>query len=936
MYKYINKYKGEIITFISSFLLLLIVFFLVGALDNTVIISDMETQTFPLFKHLLLFLNGKTGYFNYNFGLGDSYYGIILYYLFSPFNILIFFIKNFDLLFLVIILLKSAFSSLFCYKYLKYHFSKSRISYLILFSLLYGLSSYFISYNFLIQFLDIYVIFPLLLLGVDKMIKEKKYVLYVVSLMFTILFNYYFAYMICIFLFLYFNYRILLNKMSIRKWLNKNITFIFISFFTCLSMSFVLLPVASEIGEYSRNVSLFLGGEPLKILFNFHDFFNYYLLGDFNDLGLLNLESFYLFTSLIILPLLIVYFFNKKIDNREKILTGIMFLILLISIGSNYGNYIWHGFVPPCCFNGRFTFMFILFTIFIAFKSVINISNISFKQLFMVFGIIYFIIFLYSFINYPRLIDIKVLLLFTIIYFTVIFISFIFNNKGNKIKYYLYLVGFILISGLFLLMFKVIEFSYFIKLFLIPLCVFLLNYLIRRKNISLKQCTYLYLILLFIFSLYVNVSNRLILGNYFIIKILFLIIYLIVFKYLSKNKGYILLLIFVVLELLFNNYNYLYRFEYNIVSDNCYEEVINYIKDNDDSLIYRIEDNYSKSSMNYPILYNYYGIDYFISTIKKDFVNFFIDLNTFRLCDSRNSIFYDGSYNLLSSLLNIKYFVDHKGLNNNDYTKIKSIGDYDIYKNEEYLNYGYMVEKDIEKINKDINGLEYINNIYINMSGNYENILDKVEVSKISNGRYSFYNSSDKDFYVLFIIDDKYEETVLETGYSSNVNNFNVSFNNNLIKYIEPNVVYKVDNKYEADKAIDIYVDCSYNNLISDVYVYYYNENVYLDDINILKENQFNVSKVDKDNLIGYIETNKDGILFLNCLYNEDLDIYVDGVKQDKIKLLDTFMGVYLDEGKHIIKLKYSYNIIYYSLIPSLIGIGSLLFIYYRKKLIKK
>ena len=66
-----------------------------------------------------------------------------------------------------------------------------------------------------------------------------------------------------------------------------------------------------------------------------------------------------------------------------------------------------------------------------------------------------------------------------------------------------------------------------------------------------------------------------------------------------------------------------------------------------------------------------------------------------------------------------------------------------------------MVQKDIKKINKDTNGLEYINNIYINMSGNYENILDKVEVSKISNGRYSFYNSSDKDFYVLFIIDDK-------------------------------------------------------------------------------------------------------------------------------------------------------------------------------------
>ena len=91
-------------------------------------------------------------------------------------------------------------------------------------------------------------------------------------------------------------------------------------------------------------------------------------------------------------------------------------------------------------------------------------------------------------------------------------------------------------------------------------------------------------------------------------------------------------------------------------------------------------------------------------------------------------------------------------------------------------------------------------------------------------------------------------------------------------------------------------------------------------------------NKINKNGLNGNIDVQEDGVLFMSCLYNDELDVYVDGVKQDKIKLLDTFIGVNLEKGKHEIMLKYTPKTLYLSFIPSLIGLCSLIVIYIKKK----
>ena len=83
--------------------------------------------------------------------------------------------------------------------------------------------------------------------------------------MLTIFFNYYFAYMVCIFVFIYFNYKNIVNEKS--NIFKNNIKFIIVSALTFFTMSFIFLPVFLELGSYSRGMTGLFGGESFELLF---------------------------------------------------------------------------------------------------------------------------------------------------------------------------------------------------------------------------------------------------------------------------------------------------------------------------------------------------------------------------------------------------------------------------------------------------------------------------------------------------------------------------------------------------------------------------------------------------------------------------------------------------------------------------------------------
>ena len=87
--------------------------------------------------------------------------------------------------------------------YLSNHFKTERIS-VAFFALFYAMSGYMAAYNWNVMWLDCIVLAPLILLGLECLVKEGKYKLYCLSLGIAILSNYYICIMICIFLVLYF------------------------------------------------------------------------------------------------------------------------------------------------------------------------------------------------------------------------------------------------------------------------------------------------------------------------------------------------------------------------------------------------------------------------------------------------------------------------------------------------------------------------------------------------------------------------------------------------------------------------------------------------------------------------------------------------------------------------------------------------------------
>lgn len=95
--------------------------------------------------------------------------------------------------------------------YLQKHFQTDR-GVTALFSCFYALCGFMAAYNWDIMWLDCCILLPLIMLGLERLVKEGKWGLYCISLSLSILTNYYISIMICIFLVLYFLVLLLMEK----------------------------------------------------------------------------------------------------------------------------------------------------------------------------------------------------------------------------------------------------------------------------------------------------------------------------------------------------------------------------------------------------------------------------------------------------------------------------------------------------------------------------------------------------------------------------------------------------------------------------------------------------------------------------------------------------------------------------------------------------
>ncbi len=175
---------------------------------RTVLRMDLYHQYGPLFSELYdRIVNGQSLIYSWRSGLGSGFLGNFFNYCSSPFTLIILLLghKNMPEAVAAMFILKAMLASgTFTYYLNKTNNCVNKYS--MIFGPMYAFCSYFVAYSWNIMWIDAMAVFPLVILGIEHIIQNKKPTLFIVTLTYTMITNYYMAYMVCILSVLYFLY----------------------------------------------------------------------------------------------------------------------------------------------------------------------------------------------------------------------------------------------------------------------------------------------------------------------------------------------------------------------------------------------------------------------------------------------------------------------------------------------------------------------------------------------------------------------------------------------------------------------------------------------------------------------------------------------------------------------------------------------------------
>ena len=362
-----NKYIVTTFLCILIYILYLILMKIYPFGEYSILKSDLYQQYVNFFCYLKeVIKNGKSIVISWNLGLANNFYTTFAYYLICPLNILVVFFNpsNMDIFVEIITLIKIILMANFMILFLEKSYNYKNME-VILFGLIYAYSSYVICYSFHIMWLDCLYMLPIVLLFVDKFIKDNKIWPLILSLSYAILTNYYIGYIVSIFTVIYYGLKIFYKKdrpqkkrtVPKKKGPSPIVKFLLAIIISFLIGMIVILPSIIQLkGKINASSIELIKIDTLKIKLFVNILFNNYVY-------MFAQKSCFMFSSTLIIVLLPMFYLNRKISRREKIGFTIIIAFLLLPIISPFFNKLWHCFTIPNCFNYRYSFTLIFTTI---------------------------------------------------------------------------------------------------------------------------------------------------------------------------------------------------------------------------------------------------------------------------------------------------------------------------------------------------------------------------------------------------------------------------------------------------------------------------------------------------------------------------------------------------------------------------------------------
>ena len=409
-----NEYGYLGYSFLIPAALMLIIYLALGHKpfgDLSVLTLDLNAQYVYFYEALREFLCGDASLlYSFSRSLGGEFMGIYAYYIASPISYIVLLFPKSMMLFalLTIILIKIGLCGLTFGFYLHKQTKNSNKLNILIFSLMYALSAYAITYQNNIMWLDALFLLPILTYSIERLIKNGKYLLFIGTLALMMMSHYYIGYMLCwytlfCFFFIYFKeQKSIINPNGEKHHFIKSLFRIGTSSVIGIGISAFVVGAA----YYSLQFGKSEFSEPnwdLVARFDLFDLFPKLLPGSYDTVMHEGLPLLY--CGILALFMLPIYFLAKRVNLREKAFYGGFVLLYILIMVINPTDLVMHGFQMPNCLNYRYSFIVIFLLLIMAYKGFCEIEEHSSKKIFATGAVLFALLLIAQKMNFPNFVN---------------------------------------------------------------------------------------------------------------------------------------------------------------------------------------------------------------------------------------------------------------------------------------------------------------------------------------------------------------------------------------------------------------------------------------------------------------------------------------------------------------------------------------------------
>ena len=365
--KLINRRNMIMLSFAVPGLVMLIVMIYFGIQPfghHSLVIVDGLHQYMPFFSVLQDKLkDGETLFYSFRAGLGINFLALFAYYLASPLNLVILLVPKTMLNGAVSLLisLKIALSGLTAGIFFSGRVRRQSLAVPAAASA-YALCSYMVGYSWNVMWLDAIMIFPIIIMGLERLVEKEDGRLYCLALFYALLCNYYIGFMICIFLVIWF---FTIHFKSVRTFFFRGLAFAWYSLLAGGMAALLLIPAYLGIRQTAAGEDFSLPKH--GFITGFADLVN----RQFGFSTPISHDNFdgnaNLYIGAFVVLAAFLYLLNTRISFWDKLKRILIIALFYLSFSETVLNFIWHGFHDQYGIPNRFSFLlgFVLLTMFI-------------------------------------------------------------------------------------------------------------------------------------------------------------------------------------------------------------------------------------------------------------------------------------------------------------------------------------------------------------------------------------------------------------------------------------------------------------------------------------------------------------------------------------------------------------------------------------------